>query len=434
MSKGQKLLKRAKKIIPGGNQLLSKRSEIFLPGQWPSYYKKAKGSKVWDLDNKIYNDFAGMGVTTCILGYADKDVNNAVKKAINNSSMNTLNSYEEVELAEKLIDLHPWAEQVRFARTGGEACAIAIRLARAATGKNVVLFCGYHGWHDWYLSANLKKNSLDNQLLPGLEPKGVPKTLKRTAYPFNVNDTNSFKKAVQMFKGKIAAIIMEPVRSDPPNMQFIRNVRATAKKIGSVFIFDEITSGFRETIGGYHLKLKVNPDVAILSKAMSNGFPSSAIIGKKSVMDQAQNTFVSSCMWTERIGFVAALATMKKMKKKNVVKDLISHGKIIKRGWLKASKLAKLDIKVAGIDPIPQFSFNYNNNDEIATYFIQEMKNSGFLANTRLGTTYAYNKKIISQYLESCEEIFEKISRLIKSEKSLPLKGPVRHNTFKRLI
>ena len=182
------------------------------------------------------------------------------------------------------------------------------------------------------------------------------------------------------------------------------------------------------------MKLKVNPDVAILSKAMSNGFPSSAIIGKKSVMDQAQNTFVSSCMWTERIGFVAALATMKKMKKKNVVKDLISHGKIIKRGWLKASKLAKLDIKVAGIDPIPQFSFNYNNNDEIATYFIQEMKNSGFLANTRLGTTYAYNKKIISQYLESCEEIFEKISRLIKSEKSLPLKGPVRHNTFKRLI
>ena len=219
MSKGQKLLKRAKKIIPGGNQLLSKRSEIFLPGQWPSYYKKAKGSKVWDLDNKIYNDFAGMGVTTCILGYADKDVNNAVKKAINNSSMNTLNSYEEVELAEKLIDLHPWAEQARFARTGGEACAIAIRLARAATGKNVVLFCGYHGWHDWYLSANLKKNSLDNQLLPGLEPKGVPKTLKRTAYPFNINDTNSFKKAVQMFKGKIAAIIMEPVRSDPPNMQ-----------------------------------------------------------------------------------------------------------------------------------------------------------------------------------------------------------------------
>ena len=156
-SKGQKLLKVAKKIIPGGNQLLSKRSEIFLPDLWPSYYTKAKGCELWDLEKNRFYDFAGMGVTTCILGYADKDVNSAVTKAVKNSTMTTLNTYEEVELAEKLIDLHKWAEQVRFARTGGEACSIAIRLARAATGKDKILFCGYHGWHDWYLSANIKQ-------------------------------------------------------------------------------------------------------------------------------------------------------------------------------------------------------------------------------------------------------------------------------------
>ena len=177
-NKGQKLLKIAKKIIPGGNQLLSKRSEIFLPDQWPSYYTKAKGCELWDLEKNHFYDFAGMGVTTCILGYADKDVDKVVTNAIKNSTMTTLNTYEEVQLAEKLLDLHKWAEQVRFARTGGEACSIAIRLARAATGKDKILFCGYHGWHDWYLSANLKKKNLDDQLLPGLESKGVPSNLK----------------------------------------------------------------------------------------------------------------------------------------------------------------------------------------------------------------------------------------------------------------
>ena len=433
-SKGIKLLEKAKKIIPGGNQLLSKRSEIFLPGQWPSYYKKAKGCKVWDLDNKSYYDFAGMGVTTCILGYADNDVNNAVKKAINNASMNTLNSYEEVELAEKLIALHPWAEQVRFARTGGEACAIAIRLARSYTNKDIVLFCGYHGWHDWYLSANLEKNHLDDQLLPGLKSKGVPRSLSESIYPFKVNDIKSFNKAVDRFKGRIAAVIMEPVRSDPPNINFLKSVRSTAKKIGAIFIFDEITSGFRETVGGFHLKLNINPDVAILSKAMSNGYPSSAIIGVKPVLDEAQNTFISSCMWTERIGFVAALATIKKIQKKNIINHLIKYGKMIKNGWSDAATNNKLDINISGLDPIPQFSFNYKNNKELETFFIQELKNRGFLANTRLGTTYSYNKKIVNMYLDLVDDVFRRISKILANSSKVPLKGPVRHSTFQRLI
>ena len=178
MGKGQDLYKKAKKIIPGGSMLLSKRPEMFLPENWPSYYSKAKGCEVWDLDDNKYYDFAGMGVTACILGYADDDVDNAVKNAINNGSMNTLNSFEEVELAEKLIDIHPWAEMIRFARTGGEACAIVIRIARAASSKDHIAFCGYHGWHDWYLSANLSDGSKTQNVYMVLFTKELVKTEK----------------------------------------------------------------------------------------------------------------------------------------------------------------------------------------------------------------------------------------------------------------
>ena len=155
IEKGIKLWNKAKKIIPGGTQLLSKRSEQFLPEQWPSYFKKAKGVEIWDLDGNKFIDMSLMGVGACILGYADDDVNDSVKKIIDKGTMTTLNCPEEVELAELLLHLHPWADMVRYAKTGGEAMAIAVRIARAYTRKDTIAFCGYHGWHDWYLSANL---------------------------------------------------------------------------------------------------------------------------------------------------------------------------------------------------------------------------------------------------------------------------------------
>jgi len=179
MGKSQELYRKAKKIIPGGTQLLSKRPEMFLPELWPAYYDKAKGCEVWDLDGKKYIDMSTMGVGSCILGYADDDVNKAVKSAVDRGNMCTLNAPEEVELAELLLKLHPWAEMVRYARTGGESMMIAVRIARAKSGKDTVLFCGYHGWHDWYLSSNLAdEKSLDGHLLPGLNPLGVPRALK----------------------------------------------------------------------------------------------------------------------------------------------------------------------------------------------------------------------------------------------------------------
>src|SRR3989344_285494 len=294
IKKGIALWNKAKKIIPGGNQLLSKRSEMFLPDGWPSYYKKAKGVEIWDLDGNKFIDMSIMGIGSCVLGYADPDVNKAVQKAVREGSMSTLNSPEEIELAELLLKIHPWAGMARYARTGGEAASIAIRIARAYTDKDKIAFCGYHGWHDWYLSTNLARGkNLEGHLLPGLTPKGVPKGLHGTMFPFHYNKLDELKAIVAKHKD-LAAIIMEPMKGYEPDNGFLEGVRKIADDIGAVLIFDEITIGWKLAFGGAHLKYGVNPDIAIFAKAMSNGYPMAAVIGKKEVMQFAQDTFISS--------------------------------------------------------------------------------------------------------------------------------------------
>ena len=175
--------------------LLSKRSEMFLPDIWPSYFTKTKGCQVWDLDGDAYIDVSLMGVGTNTLGYSRPEVDEAVSGAIAKGNMSTLNCPEEVVLAERLVELHPWSDMVRFSRAGGEACAIAIRIARAASGRDKVAFCGYHGWQDWYLATNLSEGqNLDAHLLPGLEPNGVPSVLSGTALPFHYNQIEELQK------------------------------------------------------------------------------------------------------------------------------------------------------------------------------------------------------------------------------------------------
>jgi glutamate-1-semialdehyde 2,1-aminomutase len=430
---GQKLWLKAKNIIPGGNQLLSKRAELFLPNLWPAYYTKAKGCSIWDLNNNHFYDFAGMGVTACILGYADNSVDKAVKNAIDNGSMSTLNSHEEVELAEKLIEIHPWAEMARFARTGGEACSIAIRIGRASSGKDHIAFCGYHGWHDWYLSANLSESeNLNKQLLPGLNTNGVPKELSGTAHPFFYNDIDSFYDVFTKYGESIGTIIMEPQRGLQPQNGFLKKIRDFATKNNIVLIFDEVTSGFHNNLGGLHMTLNVNPDIVIFAKAMGNGFPISAVIGKRSVMDSAQDTFISSTMWTERVGFTAALASIKKMEKYSVQKKLVKYGVKIKKGWEKAANETGLNIDTTSLDSIPYFSFNYKNAIELLTFFNQEMLKRGFLTNAGTATTYAYTPEIINNYLENVTAVF-KIIKDFECNVSMSLKGPVKHTTFARL-
>lgn len=433
--KGPDLWKKAKTIIPGGGQLLSKRSEKFLPGLWPSYYTKAKGCEVWDLDGNKYYDFAQMGVGSCVLGYADDTVNSAVIQAIQNGSMSSLNCFEEVALAERMISIHPWADMARFARTGGEACAIAVRIARAASGKTKVAFCGYHGWHDWYLSANIgNASNLDGQLLPGLEPRGVPRELHQTALPFNYNKVEELEGLVKEYPGEIGVIIMEPQRGSPPEPGFLEGVREIASRIGAVLIFDEVTSGFRMNFGGIHLLLGVEPDIAVFGKALGNGFPISAIIGRREVMEHAQESFISSTFWTERIGFVAALATLQKLEDNNVPEHLVRAGERINQGWAIVAQKHGVDIQISGIPPLTHISFKGDDPLAVQTLYTQEMLERGFLLGAAVYTTYAYSDEIIDRFIEASDPVFAKIreAQSTGNVRNL-LKGEVIHAGFKRL-
>jgi len=435
-TKGIKLYERAKKIIPGGTQLLSKRPEMFLPGFWPSYYSKAKGCEVWDLDGNRFLDFAQMGVGSCVLGYADDDVNTAVIRAISEGSMCSLNSFEEVELAERLIALHPWAGMARFARTGGEACAIAVRIARAFSRRDKIAFCGYHGWQDWYLSANIGDSSnLDGQLLPGLLPLGVPRGLKDTAYPFNYNKLNELEDMVSKHGKDIGVIIMEPQRGVPPEPGFLEGVRRIATKIGAVLIFDEVTSGFRVNFGGIHLVLGVEPDIAIFGKALGNGFPISAIIGRKEVMGSAGDSFISSTFWTERIGFVAALATLNKMEKNKVQASLVRYGELINKSWNDLAQKHGLNIEISGIPPLTHLTFKADNPSEIQTFYTQEMLAKGYLLGASVYSTYAYSDGIIAKFISDSDTVFKSIQHLIKTgDIKKRLKGGCKHSGFRRLV
>ncbi|MEZ6071517.1 MAG: aminotransferase class III-fold pyridoxal phosphate-dependent enzyme [Pirellulales bacterium] len=296
------LYERAKRLIPGGTQLLSKRPEMFAPGRWPAYYRSAHGCEIVDHDGRTYLDMSSMGIGSCLLGYADADVTQAVVARVEAGAMSSLSVADEVELAELLTSLHPWAQQVRYARSGGEAMTVAVRIARAHTRRDVVAFCGYHGWHDWYLAANLASgddDQLRDHLLPGLAPLGVPRGLAGTALPFSYNRLDQLEAIFAEHQGEVAAVVMEPLRRDDPQPGFLAGVRALCDSHGAVFVFDEITAGWRFALGGAHLNYGIEPDVAVFAKAFGNGHPMAAVIGRESVMRAAEETFISSTYWTE---------------------------------------------------------------------------------------------------------------------------------------
>jgi glutamate-1-semialdehyde 2,1-aminomutase len=430
---GQKLWKRAKKIIPGGNMLLSKRPEMFLPNKWPAYFSKAKGCMVWDMDGNKYTDMSIMGIGTNILGYGNPEVDEVVRKVVEQGNMSTFNCPEEVYLAEKLVEMHPWADMTRLARTGGEANAIAIRIARAASGKDKVAFCGYHGWHDWYLSANLGDDSnLDGHLLPGLEPKGVPNKLKGTMLPFNYNNIEELE--MLFANHDIGVIKMEVSRNVEPEDGFLEGVRKIATENNSVLIFDECTSGFRETFGGLHKKYGVEPDMAVFGKALGNGYAITAVIGKREVMEATQSTFISSTFWTERIGPTAALKTLEVMQREKSWKKITNTGKVIGNRWQDMAEKYKLPIDICGLPALVNFSIPVKNWLKYKTLITQEMLKKGFLASNSVYVCTEHKDEIIDEYLELIEPVFTLI-RECEDGRSIDelLEVPVCHAGFKRL-
>jgi glutamate-1-semialdehyde 2,1-aminomutase len=431
----QALYQRAKQLIPGGTQLLSKRPEMFLPDLWPAYYSEAKGCKVTDLDGKEYIDVGLMGVGTNLLGFCDEDVDNAVIKAVRQGTNTTLNSPEEVELAELMLDLHPWAEMVRYTRTGGEAMAVAVRIARASTGKDKIMFCGYHGWHDWYISSNLADDKLgDGHLIPGLEPNGVPRALLNSSIPFTYNDVQDFADKIEKHGKDMAAVVMESVRNFEPNADFFAAVRSETTKRGIILIVDEITAGFRMNIGGAHLRYNLEPDIAVFGKAFSNGYPMAAIIGKKQFMEAAQTSFISSLFWTEKIGLAATLATIKKMQKVDSPARVIAVGEEVQAGWKKISASTGVDFKVLGFPAISAMGISHPKVLAYKTYYIQEMLKRGYLATIAFYASCAH-EGYVPDYLRHTEEIFGEIGELMKSDADPTsfLQGPQCHAGFARL-
>ena len=429
------LQERAKRRIPGLSQLLSKRPDRFSYGVWPGYASRAEGVKVWDMDGIEYTDMSIGGIGATVLGYQDPDVDAAVRTAISNGVASSLNCPEEVELADLLCELHPWADMVRFGRCGGEAMAIAVRIARAATGRDKVAFCGYHGWHDWYLAANLgTENALGEHLIAGLDPAGVPKALAGTALPFTYNDIQGLEAIIAAHGPQLAAIVMEPIRSEKPAEGFLARVRQLADACGAALILDEVSSGFRLNCGGAHLILGVEPDIAVFSKAIGNGYPVAAIIGRQSVMEAAQTSFISSTNWTDRVGSAAALATVRKFAKENVHRSLVRTGDAVQAGWGKLADRHGLSVHIGGISPLSHFSFSVSNPQVAKAYFVQSMLDQGFLASTSFYSMFAHQESHVRAYLEAADRAFAEIVRgIADGTLAGKLRGAPAAAGFKRL-
>jgi glutamate-1-semialdehyde 2,1-aminomutase len=433
MGQGQELWRRAKRVIPGGNMLLSKRAEMFLPELWPSYFSRAKGCRVWDLDGRELIDMSIMGIGTNLLGYGHPEVDAAVVATVAAGNMSTLNCPEEVWIAERLVALHPWAEMARFARSGGEANAIAIRIARAATGRDTVAICGYHGWHDWYLATNLQNDScLEEHLLPGLEPNGVPQALAGTVQPFSFNRLDQLESIAA--GQSLAAVKMEVQRTIPPDPGFLEGVRELCTRRGIVLIFDECTSGFRETFGGLHLKYGVEPDMAIFGKALGNGYAITATIGRRAVMEAAQSTFISSTFWSERIGPTAALKTLDVMERERSWEQITATGLELRRRWQELADRHGLSISHNGLPALAGFAIQSTRALAYKTLITQEMLKQGYLAGTICYTSLAHKPDVIEPYLDALDGVFSLIAACEggRSVEEL-LHGPICHGGFSRL-
>ncbi len=419
-------------MIPGGNMLLSKRPEMFLPEQWPSYFSKCSGCKVWDLDGNEYIDML-MTPGTNSLGYNNPQVNSAVEQVVRDGNMCSLNAPEEVELAERLIALHPWAKMAKFARSGGEANAIAIRIARASSGKDNVAICGYHGWHDWYLASNLAGNeSLDAHLLPGLEPNGVPKGLRGTVFPFQYNDIEALEKLMKT--KEIGVIKMEVFRNVLPENNFLQKIRKLATEHNAILVFDECTSGFRKTFGGLHKLFEVEPDMAMFGKALGNGYAVTGVIGRGEIMQSAQSTFISSTFWTERIGSVAGVSTLDVMEKEESWEKITRIGKYFQEKLAKLASEYELPLVINGLDALTTFGFNCTNALAYKSFLTQEMLKHNFLTGSLFYPSICHTTEIVDDFLSTLEPIFSAIKDCEQGRDiSSLLEGPPCHDGFKRL-
>ncbi|MBH06323.1 MAG: aminotransferase class III [Phycisphaeraceae bacterium] len=442
MQVGQRLYQQAKRLIPGATQLFGKRPELYAPDQWPPYYATALGCQVTDLDGNTYVDMSTGGIGATVLGYSDPDVTHAVIDAIQRGSMCSLNPAQEVELVQLLIDIHPWAQMARLGRMGGESMAMAIRIARARTQRDKVAFCGYHGWHDWYLAANLSVSGddtvndrlADYHLMAGLDPAGIPKKLAGTAIPFGYNKIDELKTIVDREGQHLAAIVMEPTRSDEPAPGFLESVRDLANRSGARLVFDEITIGWKLCLGGSHLKYGVEPDIAVFAKSTGNGHPIAAVLGNADTMQAAQNTFISSALWTEAVGPAAGIAAINKFKRVDVPKHIDRIGRAVRDGLAELATENNLPLSFSAHPALTQYRFDHPHQAAIQTLWTVRMLERGFLTAGLFCPMLSHESSHVSAFLNACEPVFFEISQAIKDQSlEQRIGGPVKHTGFTRL-
>ncbi|MFA9480286.1 aminotransferase class III-fold pyridoxal phosphate-dependent enzyme [Phycisphaerales bacterium AB-hyl4] len=436
--KGEKLYEEAKRQIPGGVQLLSKRPECFAPAKWPAYASEAHGVEVVDLDGRRYLDMSQCGIGSCLLGYNHPRVTDAVIRRIQLGSMSTLNSPDEVEVTRRLLERHPWATQARYTRSGGEAMAVAVRIARAATRRDIVAICGYHGWSDWYLAANLgEADALGGHLLPGLSPAGVPRSLAGTILPFRYNQLDELTAIISKHGQRLAAVVMEPTRTVDPAPGFLEGVRDACSQCGAAMVFDEITTGFRfYPGGGAHLRYGVEPDIAVYAKALGNGHPIGAIIGRNQMMQAAQESFISSTYWTEGVGFAAALATLDVMKECDVPQHVAKMGEQFKAGVAELARRCCVPLIASGHPSLASIRVDHPDADALMTLFITRLLDHRVLAGSAFYPTLAHEPRHVERYLHAAEAVLPELAEAADRGDSVDRLGGqayVRQTGFARL-
>jgi len=437
VNKSLRLFKKAEKLIPGGVQLLSRRPQLYAHGATPIYAAKAKGSHIWDIDGNEYIDtMAGVGAYQ--IGYCHEPVDRAVAKQIARGALYSCNHESEVEMAELLCEAVPCCEMVRYAKGGGDVNTVAVRIARGFTGKDKVVFCGYHGWHDWYIAANLGDETLESHLLPGVPATGVPKALTGTTIPFEYNNLDSLRSVLQANKGEVACIFLEACRFKAPEPKFIEGVRELATKHRAVLIFDEVVTGFRMALGGAQEYFGVTPDLATFAKAIGNGYPLAAVCGKREIMDVAKDMFISSTFWSDPVSLAAGIAVQKELRKKKIIPTIWKTGRRLIDGLTGLLKKHEVPAEILGYPPEFIVSFQHQSpemNTKLSTLLNQEFAKRNVFGGTMIYVLYTHKPADVRHILDAADEIFELVAKGLKQDRiDKLLKVPPKKPLFRRRL
>ena len=419
VTRSLELYKKAGERIPGWTQLISRRADRVANGVSPLYVARSKGARFVDVDGNEYIDWI-RALGAIILGYADPVVDGAVKKQIDRGSLHSMNSALEIELADELINTIPSAEMVRYTKGGGEACAVAARIARGTTNRDVILFCGYHGWHDWYQSANYLVDPESGEYpFAGIEPIGVPRALAGTAIPFTYGDLDMLGRLLTEYQGEVAAVMMEPARSEWPEQGYLEGVKELAHRHGALLIFDEVSCGWRESLGGMQKYLGVTPDITVIAKGMSNGYPMGAVVGSREAMEPAKAMFISSSYWSDNIGPIASLTTIRELKRRDSETHLAEMGQKVAAAIDEAVLSADLSGSCKGFPATPNLVLDLPDEalrGKVQTLFIQEMARRGVHCYMGFGPTLAHTEEDVRITAEAVEASLRVIKQGLEND------------------